>query len=177
MTEHIPTPEEVLLVGEIVAAFGIRGQLKVRSLTDHVAHLRRKIKTVYVGPKLKPYQIKEVFEHKPGLLVFSFEGIATRTDAEGLRGSEMFILESQAVPLAEDEYFIHDLYGMQVLIEGGELLGTVREVLQTGANDVLVVQREQQPEALIPIIHDVIVEMDTAQKRLVIRLIPGLLGE
>jgi len=172
-----PSPEEYLLIGEIVGAFGIRGQLKLRSLTDNVDHLRRKIKTVYIGAKHQEYQVAEVIEHKPGLLVMSLNGVASRTDAENLRGAEVAIHEKQAAPLDRDEYFIHDLYGLHVLLENGERLGTVREVLQTGANDVLVVTRENQPDVLIPVIHDVIIELDMPSKRLVVRLLDGLLGE
>lgn len=177
MTETTPQSNEYVLVGEIVAAFGIRGQLKVRSLTDRVDHLRLKIKQIYVGPKHQVYQVKETFEHKPGLLIMTLDGVKSRTDAENLRGSEVAILEGQTAPLETDEYFLHDLYDMEVMLESGEPFGKVREVLQTGANDVLVVARPDQPDALLPVIHDVIVSMDTAQKRMVVRLIDGLLGE
>lgn len=165
------------MIGEIVAAFGIRGQVKMRSLTDNVAHLQRKIKTVYVGPKRVSHRLKEVFEHKPGLLIMTLEGVSSRTAAEDLRGVEVSILEEQAFPLDEGEYFIHELYGLDVFLEDGEKFGSVREVLQTGANDVLVVSRPNQPDALLPMIRDVVVSLDVPNKRVVVRLLEGLLGE
>ncbi|MBC8159609.1 MAG: 16S rRNA processing protein RimM [Roseiflexaceae bacterium] len=177
MTNTAPQNEDFILVGEIVAAFGIKGQVKVKSYTDNLAHLQRKIKTLYVGAKRKPYVIKELFEHKPGLLVLQLEGVATRTAAEDLRGSELTILESQAAPLGEGEYFIHQLYRLNVLLESGEQLGKVREVLQTGANDVLVVAREGKPDALIPMINDVIVNLDLPHNQVVIRPLDGLFDE
>ncbi len=166
-----------MLIGEIVAAFGVRGQVKVRSLTDNPDYVRRRVKRVYVGPKRKEYRITEVFEHKPGLFVMSLEGVSSRTDAEDLRGSEVTIPEQQVPPLGEDEYFIHQLYNLTVVTEDGQELGKVREVLQTGANEVLVVQRPGQSDALIPVIRDVIAAMDVAQGRIVVRLIEGLLSD
>lgn len=177
MTEQNFPPQEYLLVGEIVAAFGIRGQLKVRSLTDNVEHLRRKIKTLYVGSQRQAYRVKDLHEHKPGLLIVALEGVTGRTEAENLRGSEVAILAEQALPLNTDEYFIHDLYGLEVLLESGERLGKVREVVQTGANDVLVVARENESDALIPVIRDVVIELDVPNKRVVVRPLPGLLSD
>ncbi|HNP69631.1 MAG TPA: ribosome maturation factor RimM [Kouleothrix sp.] len=175
MTEQTPTPDNTILVGQIVAAFGVRGQVKMKAITDQVDHLRRRIGTLYLGPKLQAYQLKRLLEHKPGLLVLTLGGVTTREQAEDLRGQEVAILESQAAPLAEGEYFIHQLYGLKVLTEAGDEIGTVGEVLETGANDVLVVKRPGQSDGLIPMIHDVVRELDTAGGRVVIHLLPGLL--
>lgn len=171
-----PASDETLLIGEIVAPFGTRGQVKLKAVTDQIEHLRRRVRTVYVGAQRQPYTLKHVIAHKPGLLVLTLSGVSTRDEAENLRGSEVAILESEAAPLGEDEYFIHQLYGLEVVDEAGAPIGTVREVLETGANDVLVVAREGQPDALIPVIHDVVQEFDFPQKRVVIRPIAGLLG-
>lgn len=166
---------DYLLVGRIVAPFGIRGQIKVRSFTDRPDHLLRRIRTIYIGNDYAPYQIAHGFEHKPGLLILTLKTVTTREDAEAMRRREVYIRAADAAPLAEGEYFLHDLYGMQVATEAGEVLGQVREVLETGANEVLVVQREGQTDALIPMIHDVVVHLDYAERRIVIRLLDGLL--
>lgn len=170
-----PAPDETLLIGEIVAAFGLRGQVKMRSYTEHVEHLRRNIRSVYVGPKRQQHQLKGLIEHKPGLLILTLGDVTTREAAEELRGAEVAILERDAVPLDEGEYFIHQLYGMIVVSEAGEEIGRVREVLETGANEVLVVTRAGRPDALIPMIHDVVQELDLDRARVVIRPIEGLL--
>ena len=176
MTEQ-SSPDDYMLVGQIVGAFGIRGQIKLRSLTDNVDHLRRQIKALYIGPKRQEFKLKEAFEHKPGMLILTLEGVSSRIAAEELRGSEVTILEHQAAPLAVDEYFIHQLFGLEVRTEDGAVMGTVREVLQTGANDVLVVAREGKPEALLPIIHDVILSFNFAEKYVVVRPLEGLLSD
>lgn len=167
--------EEYLLVGRIAAPFGVRGQIKVRSFTDRPDHLLRRVRTVYIGSDYTPYQIANGFEHKPGLLVLTLKTLTTREDAIAMRSREVYIRAQDAAPLAEGEYFLHDLYGMYVETEHGEHVGTVREVLETGANEVLVVQREGQPDALIPMIHDVILSLDYTAKRIQIRVLDGLL--
>lgn len=164
-----------MLIGQIVAPFGVRGQVKVRSYTDNVEHLQRRVRRLFVGPKQQEYRLTKVFEHKPGLLIMSLGTVATREQADDLRGAEISILEREAAPLAEDEYFLHQLYNLLVVTEAGEEIGTVREVLQTGANEVLVVTRKGQPDALIPMIRDVVQHLDVPQGRITIRPIEGLL--
>ncbi|HJZ46309.1 MAG TPA: ribosome maturation factor RimM [Roseiflexaceae bacterium] len=163
------------MIGEVVAPFGIRGQIKVKSYTDNVDHLRRHIRTVYLGPKRQSYPLKGVIEHKPGLLILSLGGVTKREQAEDLRSSEVAILERDAAPLDEGEYFIHQLYGLTVLTEDGAVIGKVREVLETGASEVLVVTRPGQPDGLIPMIRDVIQELDIPGGRIVVRVLEGLL--
>jgi len=143
-----PTPDEFLLIGEVVAPFGIHGQVKMKSYTDHVDHLRNRIRTVYLGPKRQEYKLKSVHEHKPGLLILTLDGVTKREDAENLRRFEVTIPERDAAPLDEGEYFIHQLYGLTVVSEDGAEIGKVREVIETGANEVLVVTRPDQPDGL-----------------------------
>jgi 16S rRNA processing protein RimM len=170
-----PPDEELLIIGTIVAPFGIKGQVKLRSLTDHPEHLSRNIRTVYVGPARSAYQVRKVFEHKPGLLVMTLRDVDTRDAAEDLRGFDVAILEREAVPLAQGEYYLHQLYGLRVETVDGEEIGTVRELIETGANEVLVVKREAQSDVLIPMINDVVKELDLPGGRVVIEIIPGLL--
>jgi 16S rRNA processing protein RimM len=175
MTQQSPPPDDTLLIGQIVAPFGVRGQVKLRAYTAHVEHLRRRIRAVYIGDERREYTLTGLIEHKPGLLILSLGGVTTRDAAEELRGAEVAIRERDAAPLEEGEYFIHQLYGLIVVDEQGAEIGRVREVLETGANEVLVVARPDQPEALIPMIHDVVQELDIPGGRVVVRLIEGLL--
>jgi 16S rRNA processing protein RimM len=175
MTDTPAPQDDFVLIGVVTSPFGVRGQVKVRSLTDHVAYLARNIRTIYVGAQRTAYPLQRVHEHKPGLLILTLGGVTTRDAAEALRGAELAIPESQTAPLAAGEYFLHQLFGLLVITEGGAELGRVREVLTTGANDVLIVPRAGQPDALIPMIRDVVQELDLSGGRIVIRLIPGLL--
>jgi 16S rRNA processing protein RimM len=175
MAEQPPSPDETLLIGQIVAPFGVRGQVKMRAYTAHVDHVCRRIRKVYLGDNRREYALTSAFEHKPGLMILTLGGVTTREGAEDLRGQDVAIRESEAAPLEEGEYFLHQLYGLAVVDEDGAEIGRVREVLETGANDVLIVARPDQPDALIPMIHDVVQDLDIAGGRVVVRLIEGLL--
>lgn len=174
MTLPAPSADDTLLIGVITAAFGLRGQVKMRAITNNPDALRR-VETLYLGPGRTPYRLTGIQQPKPGTLVLTLAGVSDRTAAEGLRSTEVFIHERDTTPLAEDEYFIHQLYGLQVLAEDGAAIGRVREVLETGANEVLVVTRPGQADALIPMIRDVVRELDIPGGRIVIRPLEGLL--
>jgi 16S rRNA processing protein RimM len=167
--------EELLLAGYIVGAFGIKGQLKLRLISDRPDHLERRVKTLYIGKQRQLYQLKSAFQHKSNLLIITLDGVSTRDDAEALRGSEVSIREQDAAPLAADEYFHHQLHNLQVVTENGESIGTVRDIVETGASDMLVIRRPGKTDALIPMVRDFIVELDIPAGRIVIRPIEGLL--
>lgn len=163
------------MIGRVVAVFGVQGQVKVKAITDKPDHLRRHIRTVYLGSALQPYPLGKVFMHKPGLLVMSFGGVTTREAAEELVGNDLYIPEAEAAPLEEGEYYLHQLYGLKVVVIDGAEIGEVREILETGANDVLVVSRKGQSDALIPMIRDVVQEIDFDGGRILITPLEGLL--
>lgn len=104
-----------MLIGQLSSPFGVRGQLKMRSLTAHPEYLGRRITTLYLGAKRQQHTIEAIFEHKPGLFVLTLGGVSTREGAEALRGAEIFIREHEAAPLDEGEYFLHQLYGLTVI--------------------------------------------------------------
>jgi 16S rRNA processing protein RimM len=161
------TAEELLLIGHIVGVFGVQGQVKLKSVTDRPDHIRRHIRTVYLGPKFQPYQLGKVTQHKPGMLIVSFKEVTTRTAAEGLIRQEVYIREAEAAPLEADEYYLHQLYGLTVLDDQGNTIGEVREVL--------VLSRRGQSDALIPMIRDVINKIDLEAKQIIITPLEGLL--
>ena len=165
----------MLLVGQVVAPFGVQGQLKVRAITDQPEHLQRRVRTVYVGSPPRALTLRRALMHKPGVLVLTLVEVSSREEAEALRGAEVFIREADAAPLDAEEYYIHQLFGLQVLTDDGATLGQVREVLETGANEVLVVARRGQSDALIPMIRDVVQQIDVPGGKIVVRLIPGLI--
>ncbi|MFQ3660846.1 MAG: ribosome maturation factor RimM [Chloroflexaceae bacterium] len=169
------SPDEFLLIGQIAAPFGIRGQIKVKSFTDRPDHLSRHVRTVYLGDQHTPLTLSGVIEHKPGVLVVTLREVTSREAAEALRGVEIYIRAGEAAPLAEDEYFLHQLIGLRASTEDGQVIGQVREVLETGAGEVLVIARPDHPDALVPMVRDFIVALDIPGGRIVIRPIEGLL--
>ncbi len=169
------SPDEFLLIGQIAAPFGVRGQIKVKSYTDRPDHLSRNVRTVYLGDQHTPLTLTGVIEHKPGILVVTLREITSREAADALRGAEIYIRASEAAPLAEDEYFLHQLIGLRASTEDGQSIGQVREVLETGAGQVLVISRPGHTDALVPMVRDFILTLDIANGRIIIRPIEGLL--
>lgn len=167
--------EELLLIGYVVAPFGVRGQVKVKALTDRPDHIARNVRTLLIGKERVAYTLRRLAEHKPGLLIADLQGVATREAADELRGAEIYIRAAEAAPLDPDEFFLHDLPGLAAQTEDAQPIGKVREVLETGAGPILVITRPGQPDALVPMVRDFIVELDIPGGRVVIRPIEGLL--
>jgi 16S rRNA processing protein RimM len=121
------------------------------------------------------YPLEAVRPHK-GILLMKLGGIDDRDAAEGLRGMLVQVPLEDAVPLEEDEYYYFQLSGMDVETDTGEWLGRVADVVGAGAHDVYVV-RGPRGEILLPAIEDVILELDTDTRKMVVHLLPGMLEE
>jgi 16S rRNA processing protein RimM len=113
--------------------------------------------------------------HGRGLVLLAVEAVTDRTTAEALAGARVLVPKAELPPAAEDEFYYHELEGFAVETTDGETLGTIRETFTTGTNDVWVV-RDAQREHLIPVIADVVREIDRTARRVVIQPLPGLLG-
>lgn len=110
-----------------------------------------------------------------GYPIVRFQGYPDRSAAERLRDTLIEIDEADLPPLPEGEYYVDDLVGLDVVTIEGEAVGSLTEVLGTGANDVYVVTRPGKKDALIPAIGDVVISVDLEAKRMVIDAVPGLL--
>ena len=169
--------DDLLLIGLVAAPFGVKGQLKLKSLTDRPDYISRNVRTLYLqlGKEVSEHTLARLHEHKPGLLILTLQGVDDREAAEELRGAEVYIRASEAAPLAEDEYFIHQLVGLTALTPEGQTIGKVREIIETGAGEVLVIARPSQPDALVPMVRQFITSLDLPAGQVVITPIEGLL--
>lgn len=176
MPEKQPEPR-YLAIGRIVRPHGVRGELRAEILTDYpdrVQILAHHHRTLYVGQTHRPFTLTGVRFHQDAMLL-TFKECTTRDEADTLRGALVEIPVEDAVPLEEGEYYHFQLLGMQVTTEEGEMLGDIVDVFSVpGANDVFVVHGPRG-EILIPAIEDVVIELNVAAGRVVIRLLPGLL--
>ena len=167
---------KTLVVGEIVGAHGIRGEVKVALETSFPERFQR-LTSVLIGPPdgkaYRPYRLLGARLHKSFALL-QLAGVPDRTTAEEMRGLVVAIPSSEAMPLGEDEYYVHQLQGLAVVTEDGEALGTLEDVIFTGANEVYVVQGEDGGELLLPAIEDVVLEIDLEAERMTVRLLEGL---
>lgn len=174
-------PGDLLLVGSVLKAHGVRGELKVIPETDEPQRFEA-FAHVYLGraPEQAARHAVESVRHqttKRGpLVLLKLAGVDERFDAEALRRQQVYASEGDLPPLEDDEAFIHDLVGLAVVSEAGEALGTVEDVVQAPAHDVFVVAREGPREpAMIPAVEEFVREVDLEGGRLVVRPIEGLL--
>jgi len=173
-------PEALVQIGFVYRAHGMEGELKVNpEHTDDPARFEE-LSTVYLGQHphaVTQHEIASVRyqETKRGTtVILGLADVESRTDAEAVRKLTVFA-DEEALELADDELFIHDLVGLAVVTEEGEALGTVANYMEMPAQDVFVVHRPDHGEAMIPAVDDFIVDIDLDEGRLVVRPIDGLL--
>ena len=166
--------EELLQVGVITKTHGVRGEVKVFPTTDDPARFK-KLKDVILdnGKVKKDLEIESVKFFK-NMVILKFKGLDNINDVERFRQAKLLVTRENAVELEEDEYFIADLIGIKVTSDGGEELGIIKDVLQTGANDVYVIAKENTPDLLVPAIHDCVLAVDVEAQTMTVHLLDGL---
>jgi 16S rRNA processing protein RimM len=167
--------EEYLEIGQIVNTSGLKGFLKVIPLTDDITRFED-LKTVYIQEKkdLVEFKIQEV-KYSKNMVLLKLEGIDDIGEAEKFKNFYIKINRKDAVELEEDSYFIVDIIGCKVFTDENEFLGKVIDVFQTGSNDVYTVKNNEDKEILLPAIEDVIKDIDIANKKIVVKLMDGLI--
>ncbi|MBQ1688086.1 MAG: ribosome maturation factor RimM [Lachnospiraceae bacterium] len=168
--------EDMLRVGVFANTHGVRGEIKVFPTTDDVKRFK-KLKKVYLelGKETLEWEIQSVKFFK-NLVILKFKGIDNINDIEKYKGKDLLIKREQALPLVKDEYYICDIIGAEVVEEDGNTVGTLKEVLQTGANDVYVVATKEGDEILLPVIPDCVKDLDVEKKVVTVHIMAGLRG-
>ncbi len=172
------TNPKYLLLGEVLRPHGIRGELRVRLFTDYPERIRQ-LETVYLGDSpdsstVIPYAVEAIRFHQGyGLLKLTI--INDRDAADRMRQLLVMVDLEHAVPLEEGEFYLYELIGLNVITDQDEPLGTITEVLETGANDVYIVDSPTYGEVLIPALADTILKTDIAGGIMVVRLPDGLI--
>lgn len=166
--------KNLVSVGEIINTQGIRGELRVWPLTDFP---ERFVKDgVFLFEKngvTRNLTVEQARPHK-NFLVVKFKEITDMDAAEGLIGGVLKVSQGELVDLPENTYFIFEIIGMEVITDEGIALGNVKEVLQTGSNDVYVVAGEKK-DYLIPAIKEIVKQVDKTNGKIHIKLLEGLL--
>ena len=166
---------EYLMIGEVLKPQGVRGDVKVRPITCDIFRFED-IEEVYFlkDDKYTPIGVSLVRMDEDAVYLH-FDGIDDRNLAESIRGNFLYVDREHAVELEEDENFIVDLIGLTVLTDEGETLGEMKDVLQTGANDVYIVKTGAGKEVLLPAIKDCILNVDLEKGEMLVHILPGLL--
>ena len=169
--------EDFLKVGAVTATHGVRGEVRVFPTTDDPGRFRSLEEVILQKNGLREtHEIRSV-KFSKNMVILGLSGINSMNDAEKYRNWDLMVPREKAVPLGEDEYYIGDLIGMEVVTKEGCLLGHIEDVMQTGANDVYVVSSEEYGEILIPAIKACIIQVDVNENRMTAELLPGLLPE
>lgn len=167
---------EFLAVGKLRRPHGVRGEILMTVWTEFPERLKPGV-AVFVGDNHTRVRIRGVRWHRDDILI-SFEGFPTREEIGLLRNQVLMVRGEDLPPLEEGEVYVHQLIGMTVLDQEKEIvLGTVSEIIETGANDVYVVRDEYGSEFLLPAIDSVILAIDVHHKLIRVHLLPGLLPE
>ena len=161
-------------VGVITSPHGLRGEVKVYPTTDDPS--RFKILKELILKEKRSERVLKVRSVKffKQFVILGFEGLNRIEDVESLWQCPLLVERKDAVPLEEDEYYIADLIGLSVRREDGTEIGTLKEVLETGANDVYVVGREGQKDLLLPAISQCILDVQPEEGFITVHIMEGL---
>jgi 16S rRNA processing protein RimM len=169
------TPD-FLVVAQVLGAHGIRGELKCRIVTDFPKRRFRRGAQLLLGAERTPVTVRGA-RMQGSTVLLQLEEISDRTEAEQFRNAELSVSPEDAVKLPKGEFYWHQVIGLTV-IDGtnNETLGTVTDILETGANDVYIV-RGDRGEILVPAIKDVVKLIDPTAGRMLIEPLPGLIPD
>ncbi|TCT26795.1 16S rRNA processing protein RimM [Melghiribacillus thermohalophilus] len=169
--------QKMFNVGKVVNTHGIKGEVKVVPITDFEERFTPGSKVYWVSEderQIIHLEIDGWRKHKHFHLLH-FKEYPSINDVEQLKGGMLKITEDQLTPLEEGEYYYHQIIGLNVMTQSGEEVGTIKEILSPGANDVWVVQRKGKKDALIPYIDDVVKKVSLQEKKVIIEPMEGLL--
>lgn len=167
--------EEKLQVGVITQPHGIRGEVKVFPTTDDPKRFLE-LESVFLntGKEELLLEIQSVKFFKQ-FVILKFKGLDSINDIEKYKRCPLLVDREHAVSLEENEFFVADMVGMDVVTEDGTIFGTLKDVLQTGANDVYVVATKEHGEVLLPAVGECILDVDTRGGIMKIHLMDGLI--
>ena len=124
---------------------------------------------------MKPGNMNKNVRFFKNLVILKFDGIDNINDIEKYKGKDLWIPREEAQELGEDEYYIADLQGLNVVLEDGTEFGTLRDVMETGANDVYIIDSNEHGEVLLPAIKECILDVDLEKNTMTVHLMKGLL--
>lgn len=167
--------ENLLRVGVITATHGIRGEVKVFPTTDDAARFKKLKRCILdTGREKIDMEIESVKFFKQ-YVILKFKGYDHINDVEPYRKKDLLVTRENAVKLKKNENFIVDLIGLDVVTDEGSHFGTIKDVLQTGANDVYIITGDDGREYLFPVIKECILDIDLEKHEALVHIMPGLL--
>jgi len=163
--------KEFIDVAQVINTHGLKGEIKIYPRTDS-SEFFEEINGVYLHDKTY-YKITSVKYHK-NTVILKLKGINTIEEAEKLRSKILYVPKSHFDNLPEGTYLIADIIGLEVF-EDDIFLGIIKDIIQTGSNDVYIVEKEGENPLLIPALKNVILNIDTKKGCMNVKLPEGLL--
>lgn len=164
-----------LMLGKLRRAHGIKGEIPLEIYSD-MLELLSQDQVVYVGESHQATIIQQT-RWKNDLLLLKFKDINDRDIVSKLTNENVYVRADQLPPLEDDEFYYHQLLGLNVYDVEGFYLGQISEILKTGANDVYLIRGDEGDELLIPAIEDVILEIDLEQQKMLVAKLEWYGGE
>jgi len=167
--------DEFLILGQITAPWGNKGDVKVFLLTDFPDRFFDLEEVIWVKDEIKKNLIIDRVRKHKGMMVVKFAGIDSTNESEFLRQGYLCIPKEERIPLPEGQYYFYEIIGLTVFNSAGEKVGVVRDILTTGSNDVYVIQRNLgEKDLLLPALKSVVRAIDVQTKRMVVDIPEGL---
>ena len=164
----------LLEVGKIVNTHGLRGEVKVVAWTDSPDDFE-KIKTVYIKMKSEQISLKiKSIKYQKNNLIIKFDEFNNINEVLPYKNAVLYADREELGPLDEGVYYIVDLIGLDVITDDGEKVGVICDVFNAGASDIYDVKREGKKNLLLPVIDEVVKEVDLENGRVVVNIMEGL---
>ena len=167
--------EDLLQVGAITQTHGLRGEVKVFPTTDDAKRFKKLKEVILDTGKEKTVLEIEGVKFFKQFVILKFKGFDDINDIERYKGKNLYVTRENAVKLKKDEYFIADLIGVSVISDDNSLRGILKDVIQTGANDVYVIDLEDGRQLLLPAIKECVLMVDLDENIMKIHVLDGLL--
>lgn len=167
---------EYLKIGGIISTHGLKGEVKVFPTTEDVRRYDDLDRVFIEMPQGRLCVHVERVRYFKNLVIVKFRGYDRIEDVEGFLKHDLYVSREDAIELKENEYFVGDVIGLKTITDDGRVLGTLEDVLETGANDVYVISDAKDPkkEILLPVIRDVILEINPEEGYMKVHMLPGL---
>ena len=167
--------EELFRVGVISNTHGIRGEVKVYPTTDNVRRFDDLKEVILDTGKEQLILHVTSVKYFKNMVILKFKEFDNINDIIPYKGMDLLVTRENAIPLEDGEYYIADIIGSKVITDEDKILGTLTDVLQTGANDVYVVKTKDGKEVLLPSIEECILDRDIENKIVKVHIMKGLL--
>lgn len=171
-----PSPGEpvFIVIGKLRRPHGLKGDMLMEVHTDFPERLQPGVE-VYIGEDFKAERVRECRWHGK-LMRIAFDTLDTPEDVGFFRNQYVYVPADSSPQLPAGEYYHHQLIGLNVVDQQNKMIGMINQILVTGANDVLLVEDQNGKEILLPLIDEVVLEINLDLSEVRVNIIPGLLS-